>query len=93
VPALHGQDLSKYREFVLGENLATVLKLTDQKLTEVNQTSGISPILQELTWWPPSATSGLYRVNSVERILFSFFDGAQHIFDKFLVESIEVFSR
>ena len=75
-PLLHAQDLSKYREFALGTNLTTVLKLTDQKLTEVNQTPGISPVLQELIWWPPSASGSPYRSDSVEQILFSFCDGA-----------------
>lgn len=75
-PILHAQDLSKYREFALGANLTTVLKLTDQKLTEVNQTPEISPMLQELTWWPPNASGSPYRSDSVEQILFSFCDGA-----------------
>lgn len=75
-PLLHAQDLSKYREFALGTNLTTVLKLTDQKMTEVNQTSGISSVLQELTWWPPSTSGSPYRSDSVEQILFSFCDGA-----------------
>jgi len=75
-PPLLAQDLSKYREFALGTSLTTVLKLTHQRLTEVNQTPGVSPILQELTWWPPSASGGPYRSDSVEQILFSFYGGA-----------------
>jgi len=75
IAALHAQDLSKYREFALGANLTTVLRATNQKLTEVNQTPGISPILQELTWWPPHASGSPYRSDSVEQILFSFSDG------------------
>jgi len=74
-PILHAQDLSKYREFVLGANLTTVLRLTNQKLTDVNQTPGISPMVQELTWWPPSASGSPYRSDSVEQILFSFYNG------------------
>jgi hypothetical protein len=75
-PVLNAQDLSKYREFSLGASLTTVLKLTDQKPTDVNQAPGIAPKLQELTWWPPSASGSLYRSDSVEQILFSFCDGA-----------------
>jgi hypothetical protein len=75
-PPLLAQDLSKYREFALGMNLTTVLKLTNQRLSEVNRTPGVSPILQELTWWPPSASGGPYRSDSVEQILFSFYGGA-----------------
>ncbi len=75
-PISRAQDLSKYREFVLGTNLTTVLKLTNQKLTDVNQSPGISRKLQDLTWWPPSALGSLYRSDSVEQILFSFCDSA-----------------
>ena len=71
VPVLGAQDLSKYRNFSLGAKLPTVLKLTDQKLAEVNGTHGIT--FQELTWWPPSS-HGAYS-NSVEQILFSFYRG------------------
>jgi hypothetical protein len=35
-PNLKAQDLSKYREFSLGANLANVLKRTDKKLSDVN---------------------------------------------------------
>src|SRR5882672_4693348 len=75
-PVLCAQDLSKYRGFTLGANLASVLKLTDQKLSDVNQTQGASLMFQELTWWPPSVPGELaYRSDSVEQILFSFYNG------------------
>ena len=75
-PALSAQDLSKYREFTLGMNLTTILRLTDQKLSDVNQAPGVSRVLQELTWWLPSASGSPYGSDSVGRILFSFCDGA-----------------
>jgi len=76
VPVLRAQDLAKYRGFTLGANLATVLKLTNQKLADVNQTQGVSLVFQELTWWPPSVPGELaYRSDSVEQILFSFYNG------------------
>jgi len=74
-PRLHAQDLSKYRGFTLGANLASVLKLTNQKPADVNQTHGESPVFQELSWWPPSASASPYRSDSVEQILFSFYNG------------------
>lgn len=74
-PMLRAQDLSKYRGFSLGANLATVLKLTDQKLSDVNQTQGVSPVFQELTWWPPSILAASYRSDSIEQIIFSFYNG------------------
>jgi hypothetical protein len=75
-PVLRAQDLSKYRGFTLGANLATVLKLTDLRLSDVNQTQGASLMFQELTWWPPSVPrEATYRSDSVEQILFSFYNG------------------
>jgi hypothetical protein len=75
VPASGAQDLSKYRNFSLGTNLDTVLKLTDQKVADVNKTHAASSVFQELTWWPPSVPGGTYRSDSVEQILFSFYNG------------------
>ena len=53
-PVLRGQDFSKYRNFSLGTNLATVLKHTDKKLADVTVTHEGLPLFQELTWWPPN---------------------------------------
>lgn len=74
-PALRGQDFSKYRSFSLGTSLATVLKHTDKKLADVNVTHEGSPLFQEMTWWPPSIPGTTFRADSVEQILFSFYNG------------------
>lgn len=73
VPVLGAQDLSKYRKFSLGAKLPAVLKLTDQKLPDVTPTHGT--LFQELTWWPPSALGTSLSPNSVEEIIFSFYNG------------------
>jgi hypothetical protein len=72
---LQGQELSKYRGFSLGTSLATVLKHTGQKLADVNVTHGGPPLFQEVTWWPPNIPGTSYRSDSVEQILFSFYNG------------------
>jgi hypothetical protein len=73
-PLLHAQDLSKYRTFSLGTNLAAVLKQTNQKLTDVRTTHTSPSLFQELTWWPgPLGPSS--RSDAVEQILFSFYNG------------------
>jgi hypothetical protein len=72
---LQGQELSKYRGFSLGTSLATVLKHTGQKLADVNVTHGGPPLFQEVTWWPPNIPGTLYQSDSVEQILFSFYNG------------------
>jgi len=74
-PMLRAQDFSKYRGFSLGTSLATVLKHTDKKLTDVNVTHGGPPLFQEVTWWPPNVPGTSFRADSVEQILFSFYNG------------------
>jgi len=73
--ALRGQDFSKYRDFSLGTSLASVLKHTDKKLTDVNVTHAGRPLFQEVTWWPPNIPGTSFRADSVEQILFSFYNG------------------
>ena len=74
-PALRGQDFSKYRDFSLGTSLANVLKHTDKKLTDANVTHAGRPLFQEVTWWPPNIPGTSFRADSVEQILFSFYNG------------------
>src|SRR5579864_1881218 len=75
-PLLRAQDFSKYRSFSLGTSVATVLKRTDQKLSDVSVTHSAPSLLQEVTWWPPSNIPGpSFRSDSVEKILFSFCNG------------------
>jgi hypothetical protein len=75
VYTVRAQDLSQYRGFSLGADLATVLKLTDQKLADATVTHSGPALFQELTWWPPNIPGPAYRADSVEQILFSFYNG------------------
>src|SRR5258705_595665 len=74
-PLLRAQDLSKYRHFTLGMNLTTLLERTEQKLTDVKTLHGRPALIQELTWWPPNVPGTSLRSDSVEQILFSFYNG------------------
>jgi hypothetical protein len=74
-PILRAQDFSKYRDFSLGTNLATVLKRIEKKLTDVNTTHAAPTLFQELTWWPPSPPGPSSRSDSVEQVFFYFFNG------------------
>ena len=75
-PMLRAQDYSHYRGFALGASLSNLLKQTDQKMADVTATHGNSSRFQEVTWWPPNIPGPSYRADSVEQILFSFYDGA-----------------
>ena len=74
-PLLRAQDLSKYRHFTLGMNLTNLLERTEQKLTDVKTIHGRPALIQELTWWPPNVSGTSLRSDSVEQILFSFYNG------------------
>ena len=74
-PLLRAQDLSKYRHFTLGMNLTNLLERTEQKLTDVKTIHGRPAFIQELTWWPANDPGPSLRSESVEQILFSFYNG------------------
>jgi hypothetical protein len=75
-PLLHGQDLSKYRQFALGTSLTRILERTDQKMADVEVIHGRPALIQELTWWPPPSVSAVsLRSENIEQILFSFYNG------------------
>jgi hypothetical protein len=74
-PLLRAQDLSKYRHFTLGMSLTRVLNRTDQKMTDVKVIHGRPALIQELTWWPPDVPGASFKADTVEQILFSFYNG------------------
>jgi hypothetical protein len=73
-PLLRGQDLSKYRHFTFGMSLTRVLERTDQKMADVKVIHGRPSLIQELTWWPPNLPGTSFRSDTVEQILFSFYN-------------------
>jgi hypothetical protein len=74
-PLLAAQDLSKYRQFALGTSLPKVLEHTQQKMTHVKVVHVRPVLVQELNWWPPSFHGASYQSDTVEQILFSFYNG------------------
>jgi hypothetical protein len=73
-PLLRGQDLSKYRHFTFGMSLSRVLERTDQKMADVKVIHGRPALIQELNWWPPNLLGASFRSDTVEQILFSFYN-------------------
>ena len=74
-PMLRAQDFSKYRNFSLGTNLATVLKHTEQRLVDVKATHEGSLLFQELTWHPANGIGVAYHSENVDDLVFSFYRG------------------
>lgn len=75
IPSLRAQDFSKYRHFTLGMSLTKLLERTDQKMSDVKTIHGRPALIQELAWWPPNVPVALVRSDSVNQILFSFYNG------------------
>jgi hypothetical protein len=74
-PLLRAQDLSKYRNFSLGMSLTNVLKHTEQKMTDVKAVHLHPALIEEVTWWPPTLPGVSFKSDTVEQILFSFYNG------------------
>src|SRR5260370_9889336 len=74
-PLLRRQDLSKYRHFDIGMSMTRVLERTGQKMADVKLIHGHPALVQELNWWPPSLPGISYQSDTVEQILFSFYNG------------------
>jgi hypothetical protein len=74
-PLLRAQDLSKYRHFTLGMSLSKVLDRTGQKMADVKLIHGRPALVQEVNWWPPNLPGASYQSDTVEQILFSFYNG------------------
>src|ERR1700745_4116547 len=74
-PLLRGQDLSQYRHFTLGMSMTRVLERTGQKMADVKLIHGRPALVQEVNWWPPNLPGTSYQSDTVEQILFSFYNG------------------
>ena len=73
---IHGQDLSKYRNFSFGASLANVSKQVDRQPIEAEVIHQQPALIQELTWYPPLSVDSSRPAEPVDKVLFSFYDGA-----------------
>jgi hypothetical protein len=73
---LQGQDRSRYRDFQLGNDLASVSALAGVAVSEVKTIHRRPAVMQELEWRPPYFVSGSMapQHDPVQQIVFSFFD-------------------
>jgi hypothetical protein len=74
-PVIHGQDLSRYRNFSFGTTLASVSKLVDRQPIEAEVIHQEPALIQELTWYPPQPYGSSRPAEPVEKVLFSFYNG------------------
>ena len=73
---IHGQDLSKYRDFSFGASLANVSKQVGRQPIDAEVIHQQPALIQELTWYPPLSVDSSRPAEPVDRVLFSFCNGA-----------------
>lgn len=74
-PLLQAQDLSVYREFQFGMNLADVAKRAEVKPSEARMVHQRPAVIQELEWRPQRAHISSKETDPVRQVLFSFCNG------------------
>jgi hypothetical protein len=71
----YAQDLSGYRSFHLGMNLAAVAKQANIKASEARSISQRPVLIQELDWQPRNPLNSSPQTDPVKGILFDFYNG------------------
>ena len=74
-PLIHGQDLSKYRNFSLGMSLLDLSKQIDSQPLHTKLIHQRPAVIQELTWWPRDSSDSSLQLDSVWQVFFSFYNG------------------
>jgi hypothetical protein len=74
-PAIHGQDLSKYRTFSFGATLPDLAKQVDAKPADATVVHEHPALIEELTWRPTQPLNATLRAEPVQKVLFSFYNG------------------
>ena len=72
---IHGQDLSRYRDFSFGSSVASVSKQVGRQTLEAQTIHQHPALIQELAWYPPMAFDSTRPAESVEKVVFSFYNG------------------
>jgi hypothetical protein len=75
VPLAFAQDLSKYRNFSLGTSLTAISNQVDAKPADASVIQQSPALIQELRWWPAQSYQPSAPPQSVQDILFSFYNG------------------
>jgi hypothetical protein len=74
IPAATAADLSQYRGFRFGEDIATVAKRANTNATQVSVIQKRPVVIQEVEWRPQSL-GGSAKSEAAKQVIFSFFGG------------------
>jgi hypothetical protein len=75
-PQVHAQDLSRYRNFSFGVTSAALSKQIEARPADLTVLHERPALIEELTWWPRQPYGASGPSEPVEKILFSFYNGA-----------------
>lgn len=74
-PLLHGQDLSKYRDFSFGMSLVELSNQVNLRPLQTKLIHKHPAVVQELTWWPRESSGSSLVADSVWQVFFTFYNG------------------
>jgi len=91
-PAIFGQDLSRYRKFVLGSSLAVISKQVGQDGRQATVITESPALIQEITYWQIDASDTSGRSEPISHVTFDFYNGALYriviVYDQKAVEGL-----
>lgn len=70
------QDASRYRGYVLGSSLESVIAATNGRTTAAKTLHERPAKIQEMTWRPPYVSRGSAQADPVREVAFTFYDDA-----------------
>jgi len=74
-PLIHGQDLSKYRNFSFGMSLVELSNQVDSQPLRTKLIHKRPAVIQEVTWWPRESSRSSLQAEPVWQVLFTFHNG------------------
>lgn len=93
LPFLHAKDLSAYRDFHLGMDLAAAIKLAQMDLSEAKVIHQRPALIQELQWMPLYTQSSMSETDPIKEILFHFYNGKLYrilvVYDRYKVQGLK----
>lgn len=92
VPSIKAPDLSRYREFHFGMDLPEVAEQAGMQLSEARVIHQRPAVIQELEWRPTSPIGISHQADSVQQVLFSFYNGEVFrmvvVYDRYRTEGL-----
>src|ERR1700721_1697739 len=77
-PVISGQDLSRYRKFVLGTSLASISKQVGKDESLATLISQSPALIQQMTYWQADTSDNSGGMEPISHITLDFYNGAPY---------------